>query len=66
MRLMVNGEEKTLQDVRTVADLLAQFDLPPQRVAVELNQNLVRRANFEQQALSEGDQLEIVTFVGGG
>lgn len=66
MRLVINGQEQTLEGVRTVAELLAQFELPPQRVAVELNQNLIRRATFEQQTLSEGDQVEIVTLVGGG
>ena len=66
MRLLVNGEEKVLGAPLTVAELLSQFQLPPQRVAVEVNEKLVRRATFEQTALNEGDRVEIVTLVGGG
>jgi thiamine biosynthesis protein ThiS len=50
----------------TLDGLLTELNLPPRRVAVELNRQLVRRAAFGQTTLREGDALEIVTLVGGG
>jgi thiamine biosynthesis protein ThiS len=66
MKISVNGEAKTLDDGATVADLIRAFDLRPQRVAVEVNERLVRRATFAETVLNEGDRVEIVTLVGGG
>ena len=50
----------------TVADLLAALSLDVRRVAVERNRLIVRRADFDTTALADGDELEIVTLVGGG
>ena len=66
MQLVVNGEAKTVDGVATVADLVQQFDLTPERVAVEVNERLVRRAEYGQTPLEDGDRVEIVTLVGGG
>lgn len=66
MQISVNDERRILGGDITVADLLAQFDLSPQRVAVEVNQQLVRRALYAQTRLRDGDRVEIVTLVGGG
>lgn len=66
MRLTVNGKPERLEDVSTLTDLLGHFDLAPIRVAIEVNRELVSRGDFDQTALQEGDQIEIVTFVGGG
>ncbi len=66
MRLVVNGDSRTLDGVSTVADLVREFDLTPERVAVEVNEQLVRRANYAQTPLKDGDHVEIVTLVGGG
>ena len=66
MQLTVNGKQERLERVSTVKDLLIHFDLPPLRVAIEVNRELVPRGEFDQTALREGDQVEIVTFVGGG
>ncbi len=66
MQLSINGEQKTLDDGATVADIVRFFDLTPQRVAVELNEKLVRRTHYAQTRLSAGDRVEIVTLVGGG
>ncbi len=66
MELSINGQHKTLPDDATVADLVRLFNLTPERVAVELNEKLVRRTNYAQTRLSTGDRLEIVTLVGGG
>lgn len=66
MRLTVNGRESVFERTLSVAELLAEFDLAPLRVAVEVNLQLVKRASFDSTLLSEGDQVEIVTLVGGG
>ena len=66
MQLVVNGDPRTLDGVSTVADLVREFDLTPERVAVEVNEQLVRRANYGQTPLKDGDRVEIVTLVGGG
>jgi len=66
MQITVNGEPKKLDRSVTIIELLDQFGLKPKRVAVEVNEQLVRRANFGQTTLNEGDRIEIVTLVGGG
>ena len=66
MTIRVNGEERALPRPLTVAELLETFDLAPQRVAVEVNEDLVRRANFADTLVRDGDRVEIVTLVGGG
>ncbi len=66
MQITVNGEPKSLDGLRTLAELIGQFRLVPQRVAVEVNGQLVRRAEYGQTVLRDGDRIEIVTLVGGG
>ena len=66
MQILLNGEPRTLAQERTLAELLATLQVAPQRVAIELNRVLVRRAQYAETALREGDQVEVVTFVGGG
>jgi sulfur carrier protein len=66
MRITVNGETRDIGDGATVADLVAQFQLTPERVAVEVNERLVRRVSYGATRLAAGDSVEIVTLVGGG
>ncbi len=66
MQVNVNGSDTTVSENTTVTQLLATLDLEPVRVAVEINENLVPRKNFEQTHMQDGDRIEIVTFVGGG
>jgi sulfur carrier protein len=66
VKLTVNGEAREVPDGSTVAQLLASLQVTVGRVAVEVNTAVVRRAQHEQHQLAEGDQVEIVTFVGGG
>jgi thiazole synthase len=49
-----------------LSELVAQLSLSPARIAIELNGQVIRRTEFEQTVLAEGDRLEIVHFVGGG
>jgi thiamine biosynthesis protein ThiS len=66
MRITVNDEPRTLAAGSTLSDLLTQFSLVPERVAIEVNEKLVRRGSYAQTPLQEGDRVEIVTLVGGG
>jgi sulfur carrier protein len=51
---------------KTLAVLLAELNIDLQRVAVEHNLTIVKRANYESLVVREGDEIEIVNFVGGG
>ena len=66
MRVELNGEPKVLAEGTTLLTLIEQLSLAPERVAVELNRSVVRRADWPGVELSDGDRLEIVHFVGGG
>ena len=66
MKLQINGEERELAEGLTLAALLAQMGMKADRVAVELNREIVRREAWAQTRLKAGDRLEIVQFVGGG
>lgn len=66
MEITVNGEHRTVGGNATVLSLLKELSLPETRVAVERNRSIVRKADYAATPLSDGDRLEIVTFVGGG
>ena len=66
LRLTVNGAPQTAPVGATVSDLLAAMGIDPTRVAVEQNHDVVPRKTWAQAALTDGDKLEIVAFVGGG
>lgn len=66
MNITINGEEKEIADGITVADLVASLDLLPKFVAVERNREIVPRKQHAECQLEPGDELEIVTLVGGG
>ena len=66
MILTINGENRDFENVTTLSDLISQLGMKADRVAVELNRNLVRRDQWSDTKLSNGDKLEIVHFVGGG
>ncbi|HET9451128.1 MAG TPA: sulfur carrier protein ThiS [Aggregicoccus sp.] len=66
MKVWVNGEPREVEDGATLAVLLTALALSGPGVAVEVNAEVVRRARHAEHRLSEGDRVEIVTFVGGG
>jgi thiamine biosynthesis protein ThiS len=66
MTLNINGEQRDFPDGLTVAALVAQLGMKPDRVAVELNLEIVPRAQWDTTVLKHGDKLEVVHFVGGG
>jgi len=65
MKIVINGQEQTFSPI-TLARLIEQLGMKQDRVAVELNRNIVPRAQWAETNLAEGDRLEIVHFVGGG
>lgn len=66
MELTINGETHRFERVTTVNDLIAALRLEPRKVAIERNREIVPRSAYKDTDLCEGDQLEIVHFVGGG
>ena len=66
MQVVVNGEYREINAGETVSGLLKSLELEPERVAVELDRKIVKRARWEETLLRDGAQLEIVQFVGGG
>ena len=66
LRVELNGESKELADGTTLLSLIEQLSLAPERVAIELNHDVVRRTDWPTIQLSDGDRVEIVHFVGGG
>ena len=66
MKVQVNGAEREFSSPLSLASLIEQLGMKQDRVAVELNKDIVPRDRWSQTALSEGDRLEIVHFVGGG
>ena len=66
MILTINGESRDFPDGITLAALVAQLGMKADRVAVELNLEIVPRPQWDSTVLKNGDKLEIVHFVGGG
>lgn len=66
MNLTINGEDRAFPANLTVTSLLAELGLKPDRVAVELNRDLLPRDRWDTTPLNDNDKLEIVHFVGGG
>jgi sulfur carrier protein len=66
MTVIVNGETRDLSEGTTLRALIDQLKLTPDKVAIELNRRLVRGERYDATALKENDEVEIVTFVGGG
>ena len=66
MQVFINGDPREAREGASLADLLQELDAPSEGIAVEVNQTLVRRADFPERLLADGDQIEIVGLVGGG
>jgi thiazole synthase len=66
LNLRINGERRQLAGPLSVDQLLVQLGLDPAKIAVERNSEIVRRSTYRTVELGEGDQLEIVHFIGGG
>ncbi len=66
MRITVNGKDRQIEAELSVRGLLDEMGVRVESVAVERNGTIVPRGTFVEAALEEGDDVQIVTFVGGG
>jgi thiamine biosynthesis protein ThiS len=66
LQITLNGDPHEVAAPLTVADLLAQLDIDPRRVAVEHNLIVLKRDTFASTLVRDGDAIEVVNFVGGG
>ncbi|MGH9386335.1 MAG: sulfur carrier protein ThiS [Vicinamibacterales bacterium] len=66
MTITLNGDARELPGPVTVAALLRTLDIDARRVAVEVNLSVIKKAAYETAVIGEGDEVEVVNFVGGG
>jgi sulfur carrier protein len=66
VKILLNGDPFELEGPVSISSLLAQLDIDARRVAIEHNLVVLKRVAFETTSVREGDQIEIVNFVGGG
>ncbi len=66
IQIQVNGEVRVWRAGATVGELLRELDITSERVAVELNLEILDRKEFDRRGIQDGDQLEILSFIGGG
>lgn len=66
LRLIINGEEREIQSSVNITELLLELEIKGSHLAVAINSQVVPRLSYEKTLLSQDDQIEIVTAVGGG
>lgn len=66
MRLIINGQERDVENAQTLADVVTSFGLNERIIVIEHNLNIIPREMYGETAVAEGDKIEIVHFVGGG
>lgn len=66
MKVFINGETRDVEQKISLRELLEKLSLPNQRIAIELNKEVVRRKDWGNIQVKDADKIEIVHFVGGG
>jgi len=66
MRVLVNGETKEIPNEVNLSELLKNLSLPSERIAIELNKEVIRKRDWENVKVADADKIEIIHFVGGG
>jgi len=66
MQVTINGEKRELSEDLTIGGMLENLGLPAERIAVELNREVIRKKDWERVRLNDADKIEIIHFVGGG
>lgn len=66
MNITINGEKKSIENELNLRELLEELDLPDERIAVELNKQVVRKKDWDAMTINDADKIEIIHFVGGG
>jgi len=65
-QITLNGGQRPLAHLTMVSDLIAELNLDPRKVAIELNRNIVPRSSYTTTPIVAGDAIEVVGFIGGG
>ena len=65
-KIVLNGKETEIAENITLSKLLENLKISPQMVACEINAKIIRRAQYPQTPISEGDKIEILQMIGGG
>ena len=66
MKVFINGETREIPNEVNLSELLKNLSLPSERIAVELNKEVVRKKDWENVRVADADKIEIIHFVGGG
>ena len=66
MKVFINGETKEIPNEVNLSELLKNLSLPSERIAIELNKEVVRKRDWENIKVAAADKIEIIHFVGGG
>ena len=66
MQIICNGQQREINKGESLSSLLASLDLPADSVVAEINKQIIDRDQYETIRLSDGDQVELIRFVGGG
>jgi thiamine biosynthesis protein ThiS len=66
MQILCNGRQHDIDEGSTLGNLLEDLNLSPDTVVAEINKKVIDRDQYEALILSEGDQVELIRFVGGG
>lgn len=66
IRFTLNGETRDGRDELALVELIAELDLAHKRLAVEINEDVIPKARYQDVRINDGDRIEIVSFVGGG
>jgi sulfur carrier protein len=66
MEILLNGDRHAIASRQSVQELLSDLGLDTSRVAVEVNRRILKRSEFDSAEVGDGDEIEVVTFVGGG
>ena len=66
MKIRLNGDPFEIANPLSISELLGHLNIDPRRVAVEHNLDIIKRARYDTTIINEGDEVEVVNFVGGG
>jgi sulfur carrier protein len=66
MQVLINGETRQIENELNLRELLEKLELPTERIAIELNKDVIRKKDWETIKISDADKIEIIHFVGGG
>ena len=66
MKIVLNGAAREVAETATVSSLLEELGIKPERVAVEINLQIIDRVDFKTTSFKAGDKVEVIGFVGGG